>query len=138
MAGGGFVLMNLAFLAYAGFVGAFGWLVFGNSGPGPQWFRVVSMLAFLALLAIATVAVSRSSLPELAKATWVTVPLAAVYAAIGATLWHWRALVLLAGVLVFLAAIGVLRSRRLGWIHWWAVTFVSAAMLAVTLTGTDI
>lgn len=133
---GAVVALNLTFIAYALFVTVLDAVLPGRAEG--TWVRDGELALFAVLVGLGAWQVLGSRLPALAQAIAMTVPLGVAYATIGIVLHRWPAVVIATGVLVFAVVLTQLRRAGRPWELTYALVVVSAAMLAITLTGTDI
>lgn len=135
---GGFVLINLAFVAYALFAASIEWLMPSGFVDRHEWFPPFRLAIFATLVGAATWFVMKSTLPVIVKAIFMAVPLATVYAAIGLSLYEWPVAVFGIGVAFGVVVLIALRRSRQHWLLVYALAWTSVAMLAVVVTGTEV
>lgn len=138
VAAGGFILLNLTFVAYVLFVSALDVVLPGKGGEAHDWVHALELGLFVLLVGGASWWVLRSGLRSLLKAAYLIVPLGVAYASLGVLLSRWPAVAVALGVLLFAVVLGYLRRTAQPWIYMYALVLVSTAMLTITLTGTDI
>jgi hypothetical protein len=138
VAAGGIILLNLTFVAYFLFVSALDVVLPGKGGDAHDWVRALELGLFVLLVGSVSWWVLRSGLRSLLKAAYLTVPLGVAYASLGVLLSRWPGVAVALGIVFFAVVLGYLRRSAQPWIYIYALVLVSVAMLAITLTGTDI
>jgi hypothetical protein len=138
----GFILLNLAFLLDALFQGLIN-LIFGlfidiNPDMTLYWYPPTKHLLFLILIGLISYFVFKSKLKDICKATYLFVPLAAVYVTIGIFLNNIQILVYILSTLFFLATLYYLYKKKLSWIYYYSLILISLLMLIVALTRVEI
>ena len=140
----GFILLNLTFLLYAIIVNAIRAMMppvmidGANVGLGLEWYVTVTTVVFDLCLLVGYIAVFRSKLLPIYKATLMTVPTAAILVSIGALLSPVQVLVYMFSGILIAAVLAYLYKTKQPWLYWYAVLSVTLALLVMILTGATI
>jgi hypothetical protein len=139
----GFILLNLTFLLDFGFQSALnrivGLFVRGvNMDMAWGAYPPLKHLLFCILICLLSWIVFRSKLGTLYKATYMTVPLAVVFATIGIFLYRWPILPYLVGLVFSGAVLYYLRRTRQPWIYYYALILVGLVLAIFSLSGGEI
>lgn len=131
----GFILWNLAFVLYALFVKTV--LIFTpvEVVHPSSWYM---LLIFAVMLAILSWFVLKSTLPDLIKATWTTVPLVVVLVGIGILTYPNSLLSFGLSAAVVMLILLYLWLSKTSWIYFYATLFTTITLLIFTLSGGEI
>ncbi len=138
VAAAGFVLLNLTFL--------FNYLVFlfidlfipRDIESVPRWLPVSRHILFLIIIALISRAVSRSKLPVLVKAIFLTVPAAVVLVTLGIVLYPSPVMPYLVGGLLAIGVLFYFYRTRKPWLYYYSVILVALTLMIFTLMGGEI
>jgi hypothetical protein len=135
---GGFILFNIGFLFnYAVSLG-YDWFLNVLKTNKGEWVPAVGHLVFLLILLGISVPILLSPLPTLAKATYLTLPVAYLLLSVGIFLYTWPILVYIVGGLLITIILFYLWLKKKSWLYFYATLLTAAAMLLMVLTGTEI
>jgi len=132
--GGGFALFMAAFSLAAAVMGIVGRLT-GTMGKPPY----IAWPIYLVIILVISWFVFRSKLPDLAKATYLTLPLmiAVVFEAIllyEQSQW----LILGVGAVIVCAVLLFLYIKKLSWLYYFATLYVAVLGMIILFTGVEI
>lgn len=103
-----------------------------------HWFPYVLHVTFIALVALLSRYIFRSTLHMILKAAYLTVPLAVIYVTIGIVTYPHPALAYTLGVLFSGLALYAIYRTTQHWIYFFAWGYISLMMLIGAITGTEI
>lgn len=103
-----------------------------------SWLPSVFHLSYLIILGIVAFFTFRSNLPALFKATFLTTPIAFLYATIGILTYSWPVVPYLICGLIFLGLIYYFYRKQLPWFYYYSLTFITLALGIFTLAGGEI
>ncbi len=134
----GFALWNTAFIVYAALVNLPMLFLPPDFARTSHWFMTLMLIVFFVLLVVLSWFVFRSSLPDLFKATYMTMPLVVALVSIGILTYPnpWLAYWLSASVVA--VALTILIMTKRSWIYYYAILFTSITLLIFTLSGGEI
>lgn len=136
IAGGGFILFNLAFMLAAIVINGTSRLIDSSPEAPPS---IVGLGIYLILIVLLSWFVFRSKLNDLAKATFLTVPLMVVLMMVGVQFnlqskWMIAAI----GVVIVGAVLLFLLKKKLSWLYYFATLYVTLLALYVMFSGMEI
>ena len=142
VAGGGFVLLNLAFL-FSFFLNRLViWCVQPFLSVGPEmnyyWFPPLTHLLFAAVIGLISWFVFRTKLRVLYKAIYLTVPLAVVFVTLGMFLYRWPVAAYSSGTLFGIGVLFYLYRTKQPWLYFYTVILVGLVLAIFTLSGGEI
>ncbi len=135
--GVGFLLFNAAFLLAAGVYYVMAMLA-GASEMGPYIYGSFHRV-FLVLILLLSLLILRLKLPDLFKATFLTMPLMVVLVELGIQLYgkpQW--MTLLIGAVIVGVVLFFLYVKKLPWLYYFATLYVTVLALYVALAGIEI
>ncbi len=134
----GFALWNAAFIAFAALVNLPMLLLPADFARTSHWYMNFMLVLFIGLLIVLSWFVFRSSLPDLFKATYLTMPLVVVLVGIGMLTYPnpWLSYGLSTGIVVLLLI--CLRLTKRPWIYYYATLFTAITLGIFTLSGGEI
>ena len=133
---GGYVLFVAAFMLVAVTVNGMMALMGMPENATPP---VAGRIIFLVLLAILSAVVFRLRIPDVVKATYLTMPLMVILVTIG-LVFHRLPDIAMAGIgaVVIVGLVLFLVRKKLSWMYYFATAYVSVLALVMMLTGMDI
>lgn len=132
----GFILFNVAFILAAFVFNTVASLTGKGMDQGP---RPVGIAAYLIILGLLSLAVFLSKLSQLAKATFLTMPLMAVLILSGAMLYEQPSWIpFAAGAAIIGSVLTYLYVKKLPWLYYFATFYVAVLVLAVTIFRIEI
>ena len=138
----GFILLNLTFLFDAiyrgllrGFVSIFIPL---NPETNIFWLPQLFHGSVIIIISIISWFVFKSNLKSFYKATYMTVPLAVVYATIGIFFYQWQLIVYLLGTLFSLFILYYLYKNKQSWIYYYTLILITFTMFMVFFLRVEI
>ncbi|MFH1182071.1 MAG: hypothetical protein V1702_03885 [Candidatus Woesearchaeota archaeon] len=138
----GFILLNLAFIFYALFIGLMrgiiGLFVPLDENTTIYWLPPLMHALTTAVILLISWLILKSKLRVLFKAIYMTVPLAVVYATMGMFLYPWPAAAYLLGGLFFLSVLYYLHRTKQPWLYYYTLVLISFLMLMVGVLGVEI
>jgi len=142
VAGLGFILLNLAFMLDFFFQSAVIWCIklFTSANPSMDWpwFPPAMYVAFVILIGLLSWFIFRSKLGVFYKATFMAVPLAAVFVTIGMFLYRWPIIVYSLGGLFFIGVLYYFYRTKQPWLYYYTLILIGLVMLIVGLLGVEI
>lgn len=132
-----FILLNVTFMAFAGFHGLISLLFRGEEGMR-GWGGWVARLGFLPILAGLTVLVLKSRLNVIVKAAVFSIPFATLIVISGILLYQMQGIAFIAGFGIYAATAAVLLLRKARWHYLYIATLVGFTLLIMSLLGIDI
>ncbi len=138
----GYVLLNLTFLfdfVYQSIIRGIVEL-FIPFDPNMQlyWYPIVMHGSFVVLIGIFSWVIFNSSLKDIYKATYLTVPTAVVLVTVGMFLYAWKILPYVVSSLLCISALYYFYRTKQSWMYYYAVIAVSVALAIFTATGGEI
>lgn len=136
----GYVLLLATFMLAAIFRAALFRIFRIGGGPEETAGLLVGSwrLLFMALMLLVSWFILRSKLPELYKAVYAAVPVAVVMTIVGIYLNRWPAAVYAVDALIYGGIILYLYKAKKSWVYYYAVTWITAALLFMMAAGIDI
>ena len=138
----GFILLNVAFLFDALFQSLIDGIVklftSVNANMDLYWYPPLKHFLFVIIISIISWFVFRSKLKVIYKATFMTVPLAVVYATIAILFYPLQIISYLLGSIFGLLVLFYLYRTKQPWLYYYTLILVSLAMLMVGLLGVEI
>ena len=142
VAGGGFILLNLAFMfdfifqsAVRGFIQLFTPVdLTGNFG----WFPPMLNGSFVIIIGLISWLVFQSKIKTLYKAIYMTVPAAVVLVTVGMFLYRWPAASYSLGTLITIGTLYYFYRAKLSWLYYFAVILVGITLALMGILGVDI
>ncbi len=134
----GFALWNLAFIILAGMVRIPLLLLPGSVVETMPRLMPYVLVLFIALLTVLGWWVFRSSLPDLFKATYLTMPLVVVLTGIGVMTYPNPRLSYGLCTAVVAAVLAALVITKRPWIYYYATLYTAITLLIFTLAGGEI
>ena len=138
----GFILLNLTFLFDAiyqgllmGFVSIF---IPFNPETNIFWLPQLFHGSVIIIISIISWFVFKSNLKSFYKATYMTVPLAVVYATIGIFFYQWQLIVYLLGTLFSLFILYYLYKNKQSWIYYYTLILITFTMFMVFFLRVEI
>lgn len=133
---GGFILFNLAFLLAALVINASINILGVTENAVPH---VVGRVLFLLIVCVISLLVFHSRLNDILKATYLTMPLMVALVIIGLSLYQQpKWLVVGIGVGIICAVIFYLHKKKLSWLYFFSVFYVSVVTLCIMLFNIQI
>jgi len=134
----GFLLWNFAFMLDAVIV-RFALLFFpADFARTSPWFMTSMLIVFGVLIVALSWFVFRSTLPDLFKAIYATMPLAVMFVSIGILTYPQPVLAYGLNGLAFVAILAYLVKTKQPWIYYYALGFTTLTLLIFTLLGGEI
>lgn len=134
----GFLLWNFAFMLDAVIV-RFTLLFFpADFARTSPWFMTSMLIVFGVLIVALSWVVFRSTLPDLFKAIYATMPLAVLFVSIGILTYPQPVLAYGLNGLAFAVILGYLLKTKRPWIYYYALGFTTLTLLIFTLLGGEI
>lgn len=134
----GFLLWNIIFILYALFVRLVLLFFPADFARTSQWFMPSMLIVFGVLIAVLSWFVFRSTLPDLFKAIYATMPLAVLFVSIGILTYPQPVLAYGLNGLAFAAILVYLYRTKQPWIYYYALIFTALTLLIFTLLGGEI
>jgi hypothetical protein len=142
VAGFGFILLNAAFLFDFLYQSAVGGIIRLFMPLNPEsdlfWFPPTMHVSFMIIIVLMSWSVFRSKLGVLNKATFSTVPLAAVLVTMGMFLHRWPILSYSLGGLFCTSVLYYLYRAKRHWLYMYAVILVGLVLAIFSLSGGEI
>jgi hypothetical protein len=113
-------------------------MLFADKAVNPRAIHFSWHYIYLILVLLLSWFVFRTGLNDLAKAAFSTLPLAVILAETGVQFYRLPVLVYVSGAVIIGAILFYLYKKKLSWMYYFAVLYVTAVMLFVMLSGMDI
>lgn len=135
----GFLLLNVTF-AFYGAIAAVLSILFPKdiAQSSPIFMPLMVGAISIGVLAASFFLIFKSEFKDLYKASIMMVPTAILLAVPGALLSQYPFFVFLAGALVVVGIFSFLYLKKMSWLYYLSVSFVTIGLLLIVLTGTDI
>lgn len=134
----GFLLWNFAFMLDAVII-RFALLFFpADLARTSSWFMTSMLIVYGGLIVALSWFVFRSTLPDLFKAIYATMPLAVMFVSIGILTYPQPVLAYGLNGLAFVAILAYLVKTRQPWIYYYSLIFTASTLLIFTLLGGEI
>lgn len=138
----GFLLLNITFIIdaiYQGLVRRIvGLIIPFNPDSKLYWFPLLMHGSFFVIIGIVSWFVFKSKLKDIYKATYMIVPLAAVYVTIGMFLNKWPIAIYSIGILFGISVLYYLYRTKMPWLYYYTLILISLLMFIVQILGIDI
>lgn len=137
----GFILLNLTFLfdfLFQSVVRGLLSLITPVDLNMANWFPPLMHLMFLVIIGIISWFIFRSKLGLLYKATYMTVPLAVVFATLGIFFYQWPPVVYALSTLFFICILYYLYKTKQPWLYYYTLILVGLVMLLVGIFAVEI
>lgn len=142
VAGGGFVLLNLAFLFDFLFQSLLdviiGLFTTADINMAWAWYPPVKHSLFVIIIGLISWFVFRSKLAVLYKAIFMTVPLAVIFVTFGIFFYRWPAVVYSLGSLFAAAVLYYFYRNKQPWLYYYTVILIGIVMLLAGILGVEI
>ncbi len=137
---GGFILFNVAFMLAFLVNTAYGFAIrsFVDGTENANFVHSLWHYIFIIIVLVISWFVLRSKLNDLAKATYLTMPVAVVLTEVGLQLFEMQALVWVVGAAIVLAVLFYLYKTKRSWMYYFATLYAAAVMAIVVLAGIEI
>lgn len=140
--GGGFILLQLTFVAAALFSfatrGVAGLFVRMDENLQLFWLPPLLHILFAVLILLLSWKILSFRIPSIYKAIYLPVPVATVLVTLGLLLFQWPIVTYSVGTVVVLITLYFLYRGRAPWLYYFSVIFFSAVLAIFTAMGGDI
>ena len=113
-------------------------MIFADKAVNPRAIHFSWHYIYLILVLLLSWFVFRTRINDTAKAAFSTLPLAVILAETGVQFYRLPVLVYISGAVIIGAILFYLYKKKLSWMYYFAVLYVTAVMLFVMLSGMEI